>query len=424
LMEQFVAAMKQLYQKIQLFAIGKDQSPYALVQRGLTLNQQQDVMLTALQSLAEMINARLKMPQSASLVIDNTLISSLVLSSCKQPSSGWRLWLVGKEQEMASKLVSVDLCAHYDFIAQAYYTCLHDYHKLFACADGATPEAAKKKLESLAQSFRKTLAHIAITTDSVENAEIKQVLDYITGHLEKILAELETCCSFAEQPMLVELFALHCAIVGSPGFMVVQHKESKLAESYARLAGIFFKKQPTNVLFIAELHTVMQRIKFLSNTKKPHEPVGLKDCIIKFIQALSALILGTSKEPMLDTLDQMLVVMHAATEWHGNERKQASTLMEWLLPASVRSHPAIKNVLLNNNIITHVAALGIVPAGYKLAEMFFGKREQPADQQIKELLQLAKDNPAAYADLLNQNPAIRERLAQHFVPVPAASIAH
>ncbi len=427
LMEQFLAAMKQTYQKVQFFSMGTDHSPRAIIDKGLSINEQQDIILAVLAPLATIINAHLKHNLAPVLVIDNALISNLVTDAHAQHFSQWQLWRHRQEQKMIRTFISVDLWVLHHCAAQGYYACLYEYYNLFASAESAQKQpTTQNQLAQLTQKIKDTIEHIAITIDSVEDATTKDVLEYITSHLEKIEQELEmlTICSSFTESMLAELFALHQAILNSPGFCIIKEKTPTLAENYARLSDTFFRHQPNNPLFLHQLHKTMQIARFQANFKKPHEPVGAKDYVAKFLLVIYAIFLGTSREPMLETLDQMLIVLHAATEWHSNDRKQASSLLEWLLPKGLRDNPTLQHFMQNNNILGHIAALGIVPAGYKIAHMakkFLGAdTPQEAPNTIKDLLQLAKDNPAVFEALTQQDPKILERLAAHFAPRLAA----
>ncbi len=433
IMQQFVGAMQKTYQKVLLFALGYNQSSHAVIKKGLSFVEQQDMMLTALLPLVGLVLRQLKMQDGSKvLVIDNAMISTCVFEAYKQQVAGW--WIVAYfngQDEAVKKLISVDLGVQYEAIANAYFACMHDYAKLFnSSVDSSLPSGMYKSLEALAGKIKETIGSINQAFDSAEDESIRKVFHYMASYLERVLPEVEilTICNTFTEPMLAELFALHLAIIDSPGFVAIKEKNPDIAESYARLTDTFFKHQPNNALFSHQVHKTMQTVRFQANAKKTHVPVGIIDYIKMFWRVVHVVLISTSNDPLLDTLDQMLVVLHTCAEWHSADRKQAKTLLEWLLPKGICDHPMLQPLLQNNNILSHIAAAGAIPAGAKVIQMvqsFFSKKAVgSSENSVAALLQLAKDNPVAFGELTKQEPKILQRLAVHFVPtMPAAAVS-
>jgi hypothetical protein len=435
IMQQVVNAVQHVQQKVQLLALGSDKTPYAAIKKGLSFRQQQAVTLAALLPIVALVTKALKVEEPKELSISSDMIAQFVIDAYRQQLfSPWSFASI----QPVSALLMVDLSGDYSAVTQRYYACLCDYAKLFTSAIDVTDQfAMNKQMLALGEKLKEALGHLEHMKLATTDDARQRVFSYMTNHLEIILPEVEslTICTTFTEPMLAELFALHFAVQDSPGFALVQEKIPELAENYVKLTDTFFKHQPNNPLFFHQLHKTMQAVKFQANAKKTHVPVGIVDYIKMFWRVIHVILISTSKDPLLDTLDHMHIVLRACSEWHSSDRKQAKTLIEWLIPKGVLAHPMLQPLLQNNNVLTHIAAAGAIPLGAKairLVKGLFDGRQADATLQQEALnpelaqlghwFQLAKDNPVMFKELVKHDPKILETLAAHYAPTDRQAV--
>jgi hypothetical protein len=474
--------LKYAFLQTQLLTLGKQQSANAIVNNGMNKKEQQSMMLLILTNVlaeavaqravlansdtyknifatayeatfkgrfawSELFNSPHNWPNPQELVavglgalltsvaagkgtdpmVFSTLAAIYFCFAANKPLAGtWRNikeavrirnWPKVYKGEMCltEELLSTDLLCKQPEIVEAWLSSLQAYQDYTAGNIQQNKKAGVANHNtSLLSIIDENIIIICNRLNGAQDDASRRILRYILSYLSALRLPFYTAHTAADlrTQALKDAFAKHCELIQDDGFKELASKLPELTQRYQTVVELYFQKKPANEWFAHELRAVAQRIAFSQATLS---------------QRFWLKILGRPENQAVQIMTQMIAVLEAC---EGQNTFFAS--LKDRIPPGLQDHAVYK-------FISSAANSDLLPAGGGMVSMYLinrvmgwlsgNKKTAPTNTHIQDLLQLSKEHPLIFSELVKQHPEALEHLVTHFASpganqAPAALTSH